>query len=202
MPTYVKTIMYKIECKNNEITECYIGHTTNPKSRQAEHKYNCNNEKSKGHNLRLYSFIRANGGWDNWDMIEIEKYPCNSKREAETREHYWYFELKSTLNVISPILDLEKRIANLNRVRDEEKAKSKIRLEERKQKRIIYLEENKDIILQHQKNLRLANAKANRESINEKMRNYNKLTAERRKELAKKYYEKRKANGYYVKHDD
>jgi hypothetical protein len=27
----------------------------------------------KRYNLKLYQIIRANGGWDNWDMIEIEK---------------------------------------------------------------------------------------------------------------------------------
>ena len=33
--------------------------------------------------------IRKNGGWENWCMIEIEKYPCNDKNEAKARERYW-----------------------------------------------------------------------------------------------------------------
>ena len=34
--------------------------------------------------------IRENEGWNNWSMIEIEKYPCNDKNEACARERYWY----------------------------------------------------------------------------------------------------------------
>ena len=30
--------------------------------------------------------MRGNGGWEMFRIIEIEKYPCNDKREAEKRE--------------------------------------------------------------------------------------------------------------------
>ena len=30
--------------------------------------------------------IRENGDWNNWSMIEIEKYPCNDDNEARARE--------------------------------------------------------------------------------------------------------------------
>ena len=30
--------------------------------------------------------LRDNGGWDMFKMIEIEKFSCNDKREAERRE--------------------------------------------------------------------------------------------------------------------
>jgi hypothetical protein len=30
--------------------------------------------------------MRYNGGWDMFRMIEVEKYPCKDKREAEKRE--------------------------------------------------------------------------------------------------------------------
>ena len=29
--------------------------------------------------------MRDNGGWQNWSMIEIEKYPCNDQQEATKR---------------------------------------------------------------------------------------------------------------------
>ena len=38
--------------------------------------------------------IRTNGGWDMFRMIEIEKYPCNNKQEAEKRE----FEIMKKVN--------------------------------------------------------------------------------------------------------
>jgi hypothetical protein len=201
MPTYVKTIIYKIKCKNPDITDIYIGHSTNLKSRTAEHKYNCNNPNSKSHTVKVYDFIRNNGGWDNWEIVIVELYPCNTKKEAEIREHYWYFELKSTLNDISPILDLENIKRRQQEQSEKSKAETKIKLESKKQERINYLEKNKDKIEEHTKLVRKEYVKTNRDIINAKTREYNQKTKERRAELAKIYYERRKANGYYVKED-
>ena len=53
--------------------------------------------------------IRDNGDWNNWSMIEIEKYPCNDKNEARFRERYWYELLEATMNTQSPTVNLEKR---------------------------------------------------------------------------------------------
>ena len=54
--------------------------------------------------------MRKHGGWDNWQMIEIEKYPCNDSNEATARERYWYDELKSTMNFMKPRLTNEERM--------------------------------------------------------------------------------------------
>ena len=40
---YSKTIIYKIVCNDLNITDLYIGHTTNFIKRKATHKSNCNN---------------------------------------------------------------------------------------------------------------------------------------------------------------
>ncbi len=45
-----------------------------------------------------YSFIRQNGGWDNWKAEWIENYPCNNKAEANARLYVLINELKPTLN--------------------------------------------------------------------------------------------------------
>ena len=42
--------------------------------------------------------IRKNGGWDMFKMIEIEKFSCNDKREAETKEDEVMKELKANMN--------------------------------------------------------------------------------------------------------
>jgi hypothetical protein len=78
---YSNTIIYKLCCKDLSITDIYVGHTTDMRKRKWGHKSNCNNEKIKNYNLNVYQFIRNNGGWDNWEMIEIEKYPCNDRNE-------------------------------------------------------------------------------------------------------------------------
>lgn len=100
LPTdYSKTIIYKI-IKNDDFNNenIYVGSTTDFIRRKSSHKCNCNNENSNQHNLKVYKTIRENGGLSEWSMIEIEKYPCNDKREAETRERYWYEFYNAKLN--------------------------------------------------------------------------------------------------------
>ena len=62
------------------------------------HKYSCNNDKNKNYNLKLYQYIKQNGGWDNWTMIQIQPYSCGSKKELETQERYFIETLKPKLN--------------------------------------------------------------------------------------------------------
>ena len=99
---YSKTIIYKICCKDINITDIYIGHTTDFIRRKSQHKFACNNPTDKSYKLYVYQFIRDNGGFDNWNMIEIEKYNCIDRLEASKRERHWVEELKSTLNKQMP----------------------------------------------------------------------------------------------------
>jgi hypothetical protein len=95
---YNNTIIYKIVCKELSIKDCYVGHTTNFISRKCDHKNNCSNENSSKYTYPVYKFIRENGGWNNWDMIEIEKVTCNDRNEASKKERHWIKELAATLN--------------------------------------------------------------------------------------------------------
>ena len=94
---YSKTVIYKIVCNDLEIKEIYVGHTTDFIRRKKHHKFRCKEE-----NYKIYETIRNNGGWDNWCMIEIEKYPCNDSNEATARERHWYETLQANLNMICP----------------------------------------------------------------------------------------------------
>lgn len=99
---YSNTIIYKLCCKDISITEIYVGHTTNIRRRKWQHKTACNNEKGIKYNYNIYQFIRDNGGWDNWDMIEVERFEAIDGNDARKRERYWIEELKATLNMIIP----------------------------------------------------------------------------------------------------
>lgn len=99
---YSNACIYKLVCNDINIHECYVGSTTNFSQRKRDHKSICNNEKSKNHNLYVYKFIRDHGGWDNWSMIEIEKYECNDGNELRARERYYIEFLKAELNKIIP----------------------------------------------------------------------------------------------------
>ena len=99
---YSNTIIYKIFCKDNDITDTYIGHTTNFSKRKYQHKISCNNLENK---LKIYQVIREKGGWDNWDMIEIAKYNCKDHTEARIKEQEHYQLLQSSLNSCPPYVD-------------------------------------------------------------------------------------------------
>lgn len=96
---FSKTIIYKIVHKEDpDNHESYVGHTTNFTNRKREHKSCCNNPNSNDFKHMKYQYIRENGGWESFIMLEIEKYPCNDANEARAREQEWYNELKSKLN--------------------------------------------------------------------------------------------------------
>ena len=103
MPDYAKTIIYKLV--NYDYPELvYVGSTTNFTNRKRHHKSNCKNENGKSFNLKLYQMIRDNGGFDRFKMIEVEKYPCKDKREAERREDEVMKILKASMNTIKSFL--------------------------------------------------------------------------------------------------
>ena len=91
---YKNTCVYKIACKDTNITNTYVGVTTNFNVRRLAHISCCRTLK-KG---KLYDCIRENGGWDNWEMVIVEKFGCFGRKSAIERERYWYDMLKPDLN--------------------------------------------------------------------------------------------------------
>jgi hypothetical protein len=74
--------IYEITCLDENIKEHYIGHTKNFKERIQRHK--CISENSKKYNIKLYKFIRENGGWANWIICPI--YIDNNLTKDELKE--------------------------------------------------------------------------------------------------------------------
>jgi len=96
---YAKTIIYKLVHKDDLNDEnIYTGHTTDFICRKNRHKHSCNTPTNDQYNTKKYKYIRENGGWDEWLMIEIEKYPCKDKYEARARERVIQAEMKAKLN--------------------------------------------------------------------------------------------------------
>jgi len=107
---YQNTIIYKIVCNNLNVKDVYVGHTTDFTKRKAKHKYDCVNSKSKSYNYKIFKIMRENESWNNWSMIEVEKYPCNDKNEACLKERYWYELLNANMNTFCPTFDIIKNI--------------------------------------------------------------------------------------------
>jgi len=96
---YNNCCIYKIEHVEDDRL-FYLGFSTNFNQRKYQHKYSCKNNNlcDKKYNVKLYQMMRDNGGWDMFRMIEIEKYPCKDKREAQRRETELIKELKPSMN--------------------------------------------------------------------------------------------------------
>jgi len=84
---------YTINCKDEDISDFYIGSTVNLEERERVHKSDCNKK-----NRKLYQYINEYGGWDNWYMYEICFQKNLSKTEAFIMETILMKELGSTLN--------------------------------------------------------------------------------------------------------
>ena len=96
---YKNTVIYKIVHKDDVNNEnIYIGSTTNFMRRLCNHKDCSQNEKKNGYTDKKYAYIRDKGGWGNFNMVEVERYPCNDSNEARVREEYWRCLFNSNLN--------------------------------------------------------------------------------------------------------
>ena len=103
-------VIYKIYCKDENIKDFYIGSSTNLYVRINVHKCRCNNEDTDGYYLKLYEFIRENGGWENFNIEVIEYFNCNSKKELIQKEQEYINKLKPSLNYLNAYRSEEKKI--------------------------------------------------------------------------------------------
>ena len=56
----------------------------------------------KNFNFRVYQYIRANSGFQNWDLIVLETVQYNQKYELKSRERHHMELLRATLNTNVP----------------------------------------------------------------------------------------------------
>jgi len=178
-------VIYKIYPKNAELNFCYIGHTTNFKDRKRQHIRNTKNEFDKHYNLKQYKIIRENGGWDEWEMVEIEKFNCKTKLEARMREQELIEQHSANLNSCKAYITEDERKSTKNAITEKyrEENKEKVREQEKK-----YKEEHKDIIAEQMKKYR----SENKEEIYEKTKEYREKNKEKYQEWKKNWTENNK----------
>ena len=139
------TIIYKLVHKEDyDNANIYIGSTTDFIRRKNNHKNCCNSVTNRGYNDKKYQYIRGNGGWDCFNMIEVEKYNCNDGNEAKAREEYWRCHFNSKLNSRKAYRTDEERKEQMKEYYEQNKGKIS---EQQKE----YYENNKDKILEQQK---------------------------------------------------
>ena len=101
---YSNTIIYQLTCKDESVSDTYIGHTTNIERRISDH---CKDSLTRC--IKLYEFIRSHGGWQNWYMKILGTYVCNNLGQASRIEWYWWNKLGGTLNSVRPGINYIKR---------------------------------------------------------------------------------------------
>ena len=181
MVNYANACVYKICCNDINIKDCYVGSTCNFTRRKFAHKSDCDNVNTKNYNFNVYQFIRANGGWYNWDMVQIEAYEAKDKRDLHTRERFYFEQLGATLN---------KCVPNQTKKEYREGNKDKIKVFNK-----AYREANKDKIKEYDKLYRKSNKdkiKAYREANKDKMKEYKEANKDKIKVFNKAYREANK----------
>jgi len=98
-------IIYRISHKTLEGLD-YVGSTTDFHARKIGHKTNCSNSNRRNYNLKIYQVIRANGGWDQFEMVIVKTMVC-CKEEARQEEEKCRIELSSKLNSIRAVKSIE-----------------------------------------------------------------------------------------------
>ena len=91
--------IYKWSCLNDDCNHIYVGSAKDVAKRRAEHVRACEDATSKYHNVKLYKYMRANGGVHRWRMEVLEEFHAASRRQAEEVEQKWIEELQPSLNM-------------------------------------------------------------------------------------------------------
>jgi hypothetical protein len=191
MVNYGNGLIYKLCCKDPIITDEYIGSTCNKNRRKQQHKSCCNNENTKEHNRLVYQFIRANGGFDNFDLIIIEEYPCESKVQLEMKEREYIERLRPTLNKQIPTRTLQEyRETHREEIREYHKQYREENIEEIKEYKKRYIDENIEEIKEYQREY----YEKHKEDLLEQNKEYRETHRESISEYHKHYREEHKAS--------
>ena len=163
---YSKIVIYKIVCNDLNVKDLYVGSTIDFRKRKYSHKSTCNNTADKNYHLHIYKKIREYGGWENWSMLEIEKFSCKDGNEARSRERVWFDELTATMNSQKPLITQEEK------------------KEEYKEYNIVYWEKHKEELKQQNKEY----YQKHKEEIQKQNKKYYEEHKEQRKKTDSKYY--------------
>ena len=120
---YSNTIIYKITCKDPDVKDIYVGHTTNFVQRKKAHCISSNLPSSQ---CKLYKTIRENGGWANWNMDIVHFFSCANQQEARIKEQEFFVSLQATLNSVEPFPICPKKQLNNTAVNHEPKKYKKM----------------------------------------------------------------------------
>lgn len=80
---YEFTSFYQVYCKDSNVSERFFGFTTNFHVRKVDVK-----KQMQNLNFPQFNVIRANGGFENWEIERIEVIACADVGDAKKRKNY------------------------------------------------------------------------------------------------------------------
>ena len=186
--------IYMIKCNDENIKDTYIGSTKDFKSRFIKHKSNCNNIKSEKYNLKVYKFIRDNGGFNNWNMIKLEEFITDNNQEKLKKEKYYIKLYESNLNSYSPLRTIEEYKEwyedNKEQIKEQKKEWYEDNKEKRKKQNKEWYENNKEKIKEHKKEY----YEKNKEKLKEYYETNKKYREDNKEQISEKGKEKIKCD--------
>ena len=93
------TTFYKLRHQSNNNLECYVGSTNDFMARKRAHRSVCHNPIRPEYNYKLYQYIRANGGYDQWIYEVLYQDEEMTKRDKLLKEGELTQEHRATLNI-------------------------------------------------------------------------------------------------------
>ena len=170
--------IYQISCIDSNIDEIYIGSTENFKVRSGVHK----NDYNTGSKIKLYEFIRANGGLSNWDITPIEEidFPISTEELRQYEQGY--------LDKYKPQLNSQRAFSSEEQHKEYKKEWYETNKESTIQKSKEYYEKNKEHVLEYHKEY----YDNNKEHYKEYKKEWRTNNKEHIKEREKEYREKNK----------
>ena len=94
--------IYMIYSKNPNIKDKYIGCTKDFEKRVQSHKHCCSNSDTIQYKYKLYEFMRANGGFDSFNIIKLEQFVYINNSEKHIKESQYFNQFEPTLNANVP----------------------------------------------------------------------------------------------------
>lgn len=161
--------IYKICCNDLDIKEIYVGSCGSLRDRKWKHKFCCTTETDPKYNYPIYQYIRENGGWNNFDLIILERYEYTEKYELRARERYYVELLKASLNSVIPNRNKKEYYQdNKEKILERNKKWAIDNAEKNKQYHDQYYQDNKEQLDVHKREYN----EENKDYFNQKKREY------------------------------
>ena len=167
--------------KKPSLHQFYIGSCEDFIKRMQRHKTNCYNKNSSHYTAKVYKVIRANGGFENWKMVEIGCVWGKATKTLFQIEQDYMDIYKPTLNSQRAYLTEEQKIEQRKKcdreyhIKNREKHKIYQKEYRDKNKEVLkeknkeYSDKNRDIIRKRTKEYRDKNKEVLKEKNKEKI---------------------------------